>query len=196
MKRNEYLYPDLQVNENRGFWDVLDLQIYRDTYIQEITLLFVLGGLGFLIPFLLNHVQLFVGPVVNAMLVASALFLRGKKILPLVLMPSLGALAGGLMFGGFTMYLLYMVPFIWAGNLIIVYAIKFMHLGRGMNYWASAGIASAVKAAFLFCSAFALYSFGIIPVLFLTAMGAMQLFTALAGSIIAYPLKHIRRTPA
>ncbi|MFH1225330.1 MAG: hypothetical protein V1676_06030 [Candidatus Diapherotrites archaeon] len=196
MKRNEYLYPNLQANANRGFRDVLNLQVYRNTYLQEMALLFVLGAAGFLVPFLLNHVQLFVGPVVNAMLVASALFLRGKKILPLVLMPSLGALVGGLMFGGFTMYLLYMVPFIWAGNLIMVYAVKSVHLGRGMNYWASAAIASVAKALLLFCSAFVLYSFGLVPVLFLTAMGAMQLFTALAGSIIAYPLKHIRRTPA
>ncbi|MBU0662105.1 hypothetical protein KJ891_01475 [Candidatus Micrarchaeota archaeon] len=184
---------NVNISRSRGFWDVLNLQVYSNTYMQETVTLFLLAGFGFLVPFLLGHVQLFVGPVVNAMLVASALFLRGRKILPLVLLPSLGALAGGLLFGPLTIYLIYMIPFIWAGNLIMVYGLKLAHLQMRQNYWFSAAVASAAKAVFLFASAFALYMLGAVPTVFLVAMGIMQFATAIAGSVIAYPLKHVRK---
>lgn len=173
------------------FWKVLELQLFASTRLQETLFLFLLAGAGFLVPFLLGHNQLLVGSVVNAMLFSSAFFLRGRKILPLVLMPSLGAVAGGLLFGNLTVFLIYMVPFIWLGNLSLVFLVKLLNLRMKMNYWLGAVIASSAKALLLFSCAFALYSFGLVPALFLTAMGIMQLCTALAGSALAFPLKHV-----
>jgi hypothetical protein len=45
--------------------------------------------------------------------------------------------------------------------------------------------ASGLKATFLFLSALLLVNLGIIPAMFLTAMGVLQLVTALIGGVVA-----------
>ena len=49
------------------------------------------------------------------------------------------------------------------------------------------------KSLFLFGAAFILYSLNIVPVIFLTAMGIMQLITAVSGGIAAYGFQYAKR---
>jgi len=148
----------------------------------------VLCFLAFMVPFIIGHPQLLVGVLVNAFLVLSALNMGMKKVGVLASLPSLGALARGMLFGPFTFSLVFMLPFIWAGNLVLIWAIKEFVAGRRMNFLASIGIGAVAKAGLLFCSAYVLLQFGLLPALFLEAMGVLQLVTAVAGGILAFAL--------
>jgi hypothetical protein len=140
--------------------------------------------LAFFLPFVLGHPQWLVGIIVNAYLILGATYLKGYKLLPVVLLPSIGVLTAGLIFGSYTIFLLYLIPFIWVGNAIYAYAFKHLQFVK-MNKLFSVIGASGLKATFLFLSALLLVSLGIIPAMFLTAMGVLQLVTALAGGIVA-----------
>ncbi|MFH1055631.1 MAG: hypothetical protein V1744_06020 [Candidatus Altiarchaeota archaeon] len=148
---------------------------------QQYVEMFALAALGFLLPFTVGHPQILVGVLVNAFIIRAALTLPEHKALLVVFTPVLGALARGLLFGPFTLFLVYMVPFIWAGNYILMKAFRV----RG-NYFLRLGVGSVAKTGLLFGSAYALYSTGLLPALMLSAMGVMQLTTAIAGGILAY----------
>jgi len=147
-----------------------------------------LGFLAFLIPFVVGNPQLLVGVLVNAFLVAASLNLDAKKVMGLALLPSLGAVARGVLFGPFTFALVFMLPFIWAGNIVLVGAMKFLFVEKKANYFVSLGAGALLKAGLLFGAAYALLQFSLVPALFLEAMGIMQLVTALGGGIVAFAL--------
>jgi len=157
------------------------LQEYELTLMRENIELVIYSVFGFLVPFLLAQPQLLVGSVVNAALVLGALNLRGAKILPIILLPSIGVLFAGVMFGGFTQALLYMVPFIWAANVVLVLAIKEFALRRKVDKVKSLLVGAVLKSGFLFASAFLLFYSGLVPVAILGAMGILQLQTAMIG---------------
>jgi hypothetical protein len=160
-------------------------QEYEISNFQE-NIEFVLYALVcFLVPFFFSKSQIFTGIVVNAALVLAALNLKGLKLLPIILMPSIGVLAAGVIFGALTPALLYMIPFIWVANAVIVIAVKELFLKRKINRFATLGIGAGAKTLLLFGAAFALFSFGTVPALFLTTMGVMQLMTAISGGMIA-----------
>jgi len=147
----------------------------------------------FFVPLMIGHPQIAVGIVVNALLIASALNIKGYKLLPVIISPSLGALSRGILFGPFTIFLVYMIPFIWIGNAILVFSFKWLRLKLKKNYWLTLTIGSLFKAGFLFGTAFVLYSLNIVPAVFLTAMGVIQLVTAFAGGIAAYGFQAVKR---
>ncbi|MFA5412460.1 MAG: hypothetical protein WC350_03905 [Candidatus Micrarchaeia archaeon] len=167
---------------------VLDARIFRLGEKVEYAEFLVLCFLSFMIPVLLGHPQLLVGIVVNAFLVLAALNMDAKKVIPLALIPCMGAIARGVLFGPFTFALVYMVPFIWAGNMVLIYAMKYLVAGKGMNYLISLGAGSLLKAGLLFGAAYVLLQFSLVPALFLEAMGVVQLITAVAGGILAFVL--------
>ena len=88
----------------------------------------------------------------------------------------------------------YMIPFIWAGNAILVFSFKHFKLKKKCNYTYTLAVGSLLKGAFLFLSALALYKLSIIPVVFLTAMGFMQVVTAISGGIAAYGIHHAKKS--
>ncbi|MFH0870610.1 MAG: hypothetical protein V1866_06170 [archaeon] len=138
----------------------------------------------FAVPFLLGHPQLLVGIIVNAALILGATYVKGHKMLPLIMLPSIAVLIRGMIFGPFTVFLLYMMPFIWLGNAIYAYAFRYLQF-RKLNSILSVGIAATMKAALLFGAAFVLVKMSILPTIFLTAMGVLQLATALLGGLLA-----------
>ncbi len=147
-----------------------------------------LGLLAFLIPFTVGGPQLLVGTLVNAFFVLASLSMGAKKVLSLAVLPSLGAIARGVLFGPFTFALVFMAPFIWAGNMLLMLILKWLFAERKMNYFVSLGIGALAKAGVLFCFAFLLLQLGLVPALFLTAMGLVQLGTAIAGGLLAFAL--------
>ena len=164
----------------------INQQEYKLGFIQENIEMISYSAVCFFVPFLIAHPQMVVGVIVNAALVLAALNLKSYKALPIMFLPSLGVLARGAIFGPFTIFLVYMIPFIWVGNVLLVYAIKEFNLKRKINRFVSLGIAAGIKTLFLFSAAFIMVKTGFIPALFLTAMGLMQLYTAVAGGIIAF----------
>ena len=149
--------------------------------------------LGFLAPFFLSFSQLFLGTVVNISLISSSLYLKGKKILPIIILPSLGVLSRGIIFGPLTIFLMYMIPFIWIGNSILVFSVKLFHIKLNRSYVLSSVFGSFLKAGFLFIITYVLFILGIVPSAFLFLMGAMQLFTAVTASLVLVPVKKIRK---
>ena len=165
--------------------------------VSKQALFYVFCAVSFLVPFSIAQPQLLVGTIVNAALVAGAFKLRGGELLPLIVLPSLGTLAAGLVFGPFTPFLVVMLPFIWIGNALLVYAVKRFIVAveneknktkNAKNYVVGNAIGIAAKTAFLFASAYALYSLQLVPAIFLTAFGVFQLVTALAGAGLAFAL--------
>ncbi|MFA5106246.1 MAG: hypothetical protein WC506_04780 [Candidatus Micrarchaeia archaeon] len=148
----------------------------------------------FALPFFVPGVQLVTGTIVNATLIVGAVLLKGEKPYYLVFLPAIAQIASGLLFGPFSIFLAYLLPFIWLGNAVMVYGFKEFHIGRKINFFAVLAGSSALKAALIFGFALALSNFGLVPQAVLSAMGALQLVTAVAGGILAYAaLAVIRR---
>lgn len=173
--------------------EYVNLQEYSFGYVQENIEVFIYSAVCFLVPFLIGHPQLVVGVLVNAALILASLNLKGWKLLPVVILPSIAVLSRGLIFGPFTVFLLYMIPFIWISNWILVWSFKKFNLGLKLNRWSVLGIGTSLKAGFLFGSAFLLVKFGVLPVLFLTTMGLLQVYTAVAGGLLAFGVQFGKR---
>jgi hypothetical protein len=172
---------------------ISNLQDYALKNYTEYFEMAVYSAVCFFLPFMIAHPQFVVGTLVNAMLITAALNIRGHKLLPVVVLPSIGVLTAGLIFGSLTVFLVYLLPFIWAGNVILIYTFKIMKLHMKKNYLAAMVAGAALKSGFLFLSALILFKLGLIPAIFLTAMGIIQLTTALSGGAAAYILHYTKK---
>lgn len=173
--------------------EYLNKQEYNFGFLQENIEMIVYSFVCFFVPFFIGYPQWIVGIVVNAALVLAALNLRSYKLLPVIMLPSLAVLSRGLIFGPFTIFLVYMIPFIWIGNFILVLTIKQLALNKKINRFVSLGIGAVAKALFLFTAAFIMAKIGFLPAVFLTAMGIMQLYTAIAGGLLALGVHSIKK---
>jgi hypothetical protein len=145
----------------------------------------LLSFFSFAIPFFLGHSQIVTGVTVNALLFYSASINKGKFYWPIILLPSLGVLSRGVIFGPMTIFLLYFLPFIWIGNLLMVYLYsKFFNQGNILSIFMS----SIAKFVFLYVCANLLFNFQIVPKVFLQTMGVNQLLTALIGGFLVLPI--------
>ena len=172
--------------------EYLDKQEYNLTFLQENIELVIYSLVCFFVPFL-THSQFLTGTIVNASLILASLNLRTYKILPIILLPSLGVLSSGLIFGNLTIFLIYMIPFIWISNFLLVLTFKKLYLHKKLNKYLTLFIASLIKSLFLFAAAFTLFNLKLLPVLFLTVMGIFQFYTALSGGILAFSLQYIKK---
>ncbi|OIO07206.1 hypothetical protein COX68_00705 [Candidatus Falkowbacteria bacterium CG_4_10_14_0_2_um_filter_41_15] len=162
--------------------------------LRELALIIALAGLASFLPFFI-HIQWLVGPIVNAILII-VLFLSGlRSAIVVSAVPSLMALAGGLL----PVFLAPAIPFIIASNIIFVSIIYYQYYNSNQTdaYWRVSFLGAFVKFTFLFLSAQFL-SFFIANPKAATVLGVMlgwsQLFSALAGAIIAFGvLKMIKR---
>ncbi len=154
------------------------------------------GLLCFFLPFVLSHSsqQLLLGSIVNSAIILAAIRLNWKQSMPAILLPSLGVLAAGVLFGSLTQFLLFLVPFIWIGNALLAFSFK--HFSK-KNYAFKAVFGAAVKSVFLGVSVLALVSFSLVPSALLLPMSLMQFLTALLGSVIAFAsIKAMTRMPS
>jgi len=174
----EYAYSDGTANKH------IQERIYAEA--------FALSLLGFLIPFTFGHPQLLVGVLVNAFIIRAALTLPTNRALPVLFTPTLGVLSRGLLFGPYTPYIIYMTPFIWIGNYVLYWAMKSNALGKSSAI--KLAIGSCAKAAFLYSTAYVLYTADILPALFLPAMGVFQFATAVAGGILVLGYGKVKRS--
>lgn len=136
------------------------------------------------IPMISHGPQLIIGSAVNLILFLSATKLETKEFKLLAILPSLSAIANGVLFGSFTMLLVFLAPMIWVSNYSLMVAFSKLQKQK-IPVAASVIISSIIKASFIFIFAFSLVSLGVLPKLFLTAMGTTQLTTALIGGFSA-----------
>lgn len=149
------------------------------TQVLEYSLL----AISFFIPFFISGPQLLTGTVVNSLLFLFVVQLNSKKIMPIVMLPSIGALLNGILFAKFTVFLLYFLPFIWVSNYILIHS--FGLLLKKYSFFLSMVMSSFLKCMFLFSVAFIFTSTKIVPAIFLQLMGLFQLYTALLGGVLA-----------
>ncbi|MCX6799648.1 MAG: iron hydrogenase, partial [Candidatus Falkowbacteria bacterium] len=155
------------------------------TNVNYLTKLFLLLSIASIVPFF--HLQPAVGPIVNTALFLATALLGVKEGILVSIIPSPIAFAAGLL----PIILLPMIPFIILSNIILVYV--FHKLWR-KNYWLGMFSASTLKFIFLLST-----SSYILPFLTKQAiaqkisamMSWPQLFTAIAGGILAYGILKI-----
>jgi hypothetical protein len=137
----------------------------------------------FIVPlFPLN--QLITGTIVNALLIKSALDYKTKKIYLLSIIPSTAVFAGGVLFGNLSGHVLYMLPFIWVSNSLLMFVMRKGLIKNKKSYIYSAITSGVAKTFFLSICAVGLYYLNIVPFAFLTMFGALQLVTAEAGAAL------------
>jgi hypothetical protein len=173
----------------------LDNVLFDTTNFERLGSIVIYSLIGFFLPFFLSHLyqQIIVGSIINMMIILSAFHLKKWEAMPLMLLPSLGVITAGVLFGSFTLSLIYIMPFIWIGNFVLFAGVKKFYIEKKMNYSFSLPIAAIAKAALLFVAAFVLVRFGVIPAAFLIAMGLIQILTALIGGTLAFGFMKARK---
>jgi hypothetical protein len=148
------------------------------------------------LPFII-HLQWITGPIVNALLIL-ILFLVGLRMALLIcFVPSLMALAGGLL----PLPLAPVVPFIMLGNVIFILAIDYFYKSakKQINgYWIGVVVGGALKYLFVWFNANLMINLilhdDVAAPLLVKLVSWPQFATALAGGIIAWAvLKWLKR---
>jgi hypothetical protein len=158
-----------------------EIQIKRFSFLEnrylQLSLLYVLV---FSVPFLLRGPQLLVGSLVNFLFILAISQYKFKEIVPALLLPSIASYSYGLLFGGATNFLLYLIPIISIGNAIYVLTFKKIE-----TKYANVLIGAGLKSLFLFGCTYILVETIGLPGLFLRAMGITQFVTASVGGLLA-----------
>ncbi len=154
-----------------------------------------LAGVASILPFLI-HLQWITGPIINAILILT-LFIAGiRSALVLCLIPSLMALAGGLL----PAILAPTVPFIMIGNVILILGVDWLYNNSKnelYGYWLGVIVGASLKFIFLFVSANFIAKLLVkqeLAVKVAQMMSWPQLATAITGGMIAWMiLKWLKR---
>jgi len=147
---------------------------------------FIYASLCFFVPFFTSQ-QIFTGTVVNCAIVLVSLRFKRMYSYPLIVLPSCAVLLSGFIFGSLTRYLVYMLPYIIVGNFLLsrmIYSNK--------NKFAGNIFGIIAKIAIIFIPALIMIKLTILPAAFLFLMGAMQIITAVSGSVIAQTIDKIK----
>jgi len=144
---------------------------------------FLLYTISFAIPLLFSSPQIITGTIINCLLFLSVYHLRKNDILPMIFLPSLGAIMHGVLFGPQTIFLFYYLPFIWLGNYILISI--FSHF---INKPYLIRVIFAASAKYLLLQVFAQIYFHIkiVPSFLVSSMGYIQLVTAVIGGFLSY----------
>lgn len=162
--------------------------IPKEKSVSAVGIFFVLLAGVMLAPLFPN--QFISGPIVNALLIIVTVMLGLRSGIILCFVPSLMAMVGGLLPAVFFPF----IPFIMAGNIIMVTLFHFLRL---KNYWLAAGTGSVAKFIFLFAASQIFFTVFLVQPLAKAAslmMSWNQLYSAALGSLIAFVfLKTIKR---
>jgi len=128
------------------------------------------------------HVQIITGPIINATLFISAVFLGAEAAILIGLIPSVIALSFGLL----PAVLAPMIPFIMISNALLVLVFNFL---QKRNYWIGVVLASLIKFIFLFSTSSIVINLILkkeIAAKIASMLSWPQLLTALMGGVIAW----------
>jgi hypothetical protein len=132
--------------------------------------------------------QFIIGPLVNAALIYSGVRLRrAANLLLVATLPGAAAIALGVL-GINAVFMLYMVAFIWAGNLALAFSFRAF---AKSGYTVAAVFGITAKVALIFGGFLILRACGAFPTpvaeTMFSMMGAVQFLTATLGAALAYP---------
>ena len=131
-------------------------------------------------------------------LIVSAINVKGwKKIAGIITMPSVSTILGGFVFKTASVYMVYMIPAIWIGNFVLVYAYKYIMLAKKQNYFLAGIVGIVAKVIVIFGCFEILKLFSIFPDKLIgtlqIAMGGTQLITACIGMIISFVIYQVEK---
>ncbi|MCK5062059.1 hypothetical protein KAR28_05955 [Candidatus Parcubacteria bacterium] len=154
-----------------------------------------LAGTATILPFFI-HLQWLTGPIVNAILIITLFLIGIRSALVLCLVPSMMALAGGLL----PAILAPVIPFIMIGNVILVLAIDWFYINIKDNrkgFAIGIVVGAALKFIFLFFSVSVISDLLIkqeLAVKVAQMMSWPQFATAITGGMLAWvALKWLKR---
>lgn len=170
---------------------LISLGVFFTPLIVPQILSFVFGASSFLA----TNSQFVVGAIVNTCLIIAGINAKGlKKMLCVVFLPSISALLSGCVLHISAIYTVYMIPFIWVGNFLLLILFKYLFVHKNINYIITSVCAILAKCAVIFAGYNIFVYANVIPqnskvaqVLF-ASMGINQIITAVLGSIIAFGL--------
>lgn len=142
----------------------------------------IIISLAFFIPFLISGPQLLTGSLVNCLLILGTKFIDKKNHLIFAVLPSVAAVSNGLVFGKFTPFLVFFLPFIWIGNFVFIKSILYFKNNSSMSLSILLGL--ILKTFILYFSALVYFKLSLVPEIFLTAMGVFQLATGIIGGLV------------
>lgn len=142
----------------------------------------IIFSFAFLIPFLISGPQLLTGTLVNCLLISGVKFVDNKNHLFMAVLPSIATVLNGLVFGKFTIFLVYFLPFIWLGNFALIKSIIYLREKLSLPF--SITLSVIFKTIILFVTALIYFKFNLVPEIFLTAMGVFQLATGIMGGLV------------
>lgn len=193
--------------------NVLNKTIYNFSDKIDIIQTIIIGLIAFLVPTFLAQLinvifgaqsviaansQIIVGSIVNSALIISAINIKGwKKIIGVITMPSISTILSGYVFKSASVYMVYMIPAIWLGNFVLIYAYKFIMLGKKQNYFLAGIVGVIAKVLVIFGLFEILNAFQIFPSKLVSnlqnAMGVTQLITATIGMLIVFVVYQIEK---
>ena len=131
--------------------NTLDQSIYNFSEKIDWMQTIIIGLIAFLVPTFLAQLihtvfgaqsvvvansQIIVGSIVNMALIISAINIKDwKKIIGVVTMPSISTILSGYVFGTASVFMVYMIPAIWLGNLSLIYFYKLVLWEKEKNYF-------------------------------------------------------------
>ncbi|MBI4779405.1 hypothetical protein HY797_03055 [Candidatus Falkowbacteria bacterium] len=174
---------------------IIKEQVFEKVNVRALVSFVGLASLAMFLPFFI-HLQWITGPIINAILIL-ILFLSGiRSAMVAALVPSLMALAGGLL----PAILAPAVPFIMIGNAIFVLTVDWFYnqvKNSNKGYWLGIIFGAALKFIFLFFSVSFIARLLIkqeLAVKVAEMMSWPQFATAVMGGMIAFAiLKWLKR---
>ena len=139
--------------------------------------------IAFSVPFIFSGPQLITGTIVNCLLLLASFNYSKKITWPVLFLPSIGALLHGAVFGQYTPFLIFFIPAIWLGNLLLISSFAFFRKRYSPIFSLFAG--SLLKASLLYLLATVFFNFSLVPKIFIGTMGTLQFVTAIIGGTLA-----------
>ena len=150
------------------------------------------------LPLVAINNQFIIGSIVNAALIIAGINVKGwKKIIFLITLPSIYAMTTGLILSTTSIYAVYMIPFIWLGNLSIIYLYRYLFVKKQKNYALTSLISIIAKASIIFIGFNILILTTLISnntmllEIMSKVMGINQIITCTIGSIIALTILNV-----
>lgn len=136
-----------------------------------------------LVPLLIEGPQLVIGSIINFTLLMLAMNQHKKVSYGTTFIPSIATILRGYIWGPFTPFLIFLMPFIWLGNILMVRSVA-----RKSDYSLIIRMLRGIirKILVLSASVVILNRVGLVPNVLIMKMSVLQLITAAIGGGVAY----------
>ena len=182
---------------NKSWFDFEKKEEVRNAIIVTVLALLIPLFLGKLISLIFgdnslitSNSEVIIGTIVNSLLIVSALNFKGfKKIIGVIVLPSVATIISGLLFGSASTSI-WMVLAICIGNFAFIYVFKKLMVEKKINYFLTGLVAVIIKTLIIFGIFSLLNALGVFATSEIDTlkyiMGTMQAFTGILGVLLGY----------